>query len=140
MDIILGDKKVPIITVIGRVDVINGARRDIIELWSDAPLSTEDLEYIKTHDSFTNDNDGKYENFKEVVRHSTWLAQVDSSAVIIQQVNAEKEALVAEKAALISERDKFIAALPYLLEGKSEETVLQFKEYLPVVEQPVIKG
>lgn len=131
--------------MIGRVDVINGARRDIIELWSDAPLSTEDLDYIKTHDSFTNDNDGKYENFKEVVRHSTWLAQVDPSAVIIQQVNAEKEALIAEKAALaeemaalITERDKLVAALPTLLEGQSEEVVLQFKEYLPevkVVEQ-----
>lgn len=73
MNIILGEKQVPIITAAGHVETINGVRRDIIELWTDEPLTAEDIEYIKTHDSFTNDGGGTYNNYKEVVRYSTWL-------------------------------------------------------------------
>ena len=93
MNIILGEKEVPIIAVVGRGETINDARRDIIELWTDEPLTAEDIEYIKTHDSFTNDMGGTYNNYKEVVRYSTWLAQVDANAAIVE----EKNAIIAEK-------------------------------------------
>ena len=116
MNIILGEKQVPIITVVGRVDTINGARRDIIELWTEEPLTAEDTAYIESHDSFTNDMGNSYNNYKEVVRYSTWLAQVDPNAAIVQQVTAEKAALVAEKEALATAKTTLEAEKTALVE------------------------
>ena len=86
MNIILGEKEVPILTAVGHMETgSNGVQRNIIELWTEEPLTAEDIEYIKTHDSFTTDGGGTYNSYKEVVRYSTWLAQVDPNAVIVQQ-------------------------------------------------------
>lgn len=134
MNIILGEKQVPIITVVGRTDTIGGARRDIIELWTDEPLTADDVAYIESHDSFTNDMGGSYNNYKEVVRYSTWLAQVDPNAAIVQQVTAEKEALVAEKEALTTAKTTLEAEKTALV----ETTTALEAEKVALVEEKVV--
>lgn len=126
MNIILGEKEVPIITAVGHMETSsNGLQRNIIELWTDEPLTAEDIEYIKTHDSFTNDGGGTYDNYKEVVRYSTWLAQVDPNAVIVQQVTAEKEAAIQEKEALQT------ITIPTLLRGRTDDVLVEMLDYIP---------
>lgn len=134
MNIILGEKQVPIITAVGHTDTINGARRDIIELWTDEPLTAEDIAYIETHDSFTNDGGGTYNNYKNVVRYSTWLAQVDPNAAIVQQVTAEKAALVAEKEALVTAKTTLEAEKTALV----ETTTALEAENVALVEEKVV--
>lgn len=134
MNIILGEKQVPVITVVGRTDTINGARRDIIELWTEEPLTAEDTAYIESHDSFTNDMGGTYNNYKEIVRYSTWLAQVDPNAAIVQQVTAEKAALVAEKEALATAKTTLEAEKTALV----ETTTALEAEKVALVEEKVV--
>ena len=125
MNIILGEKEVPIITAVGHVETINGVQRNFIELWTDEPLTAEDIEYIKTHDSFTNDGGGTYNNYKEVVRYSTWLEQVDPNAALVQKVTAEKEAAIKEKEALQT------ITIPTLLRGRTDDVLVEMLDYIP---------
>ena len=125
MNIILGEKEVPIITAVGHVETINGVQRNIVELWTDEPLTAEDIEYIKTHDSFTNDGGGTYDNYKEVVRYGTWLAQVDPNSALLQKVTAEKEAAIKEKEALQT------ITIPTLLRGRTDDVLVELLDYIP---------
>jgi hypothetical protein len=133
MNIILGENEVPILTAVGHMETgSNGVQRNIIELWTEEPLTAEDIEYIKTHDSFTNDGGGTYDNYKEVVRYSTWLAQVDPNAVIVQQVTAEKEAAIQEKEAAVQAKETLqTVTIPTLLRGRTDDVLVELLDYIP---------
>ena len=138
MNIILGTKEIPIITAIGKTDTINGIKREIIEFWTEQPLSPEDIEYIQTHDSFTNDVGGTYTDYKEVVRYSTWLAQTDPNAAILQQMADEKQVLVAEKEAIIKANQTMQSvAIPTLLRGRNDDVLVVMAAYIPQWEEGI---
>lgn len=106
MKLIIGEHEADILYAVGRIEPIEGAQRKIVEIVSAKPLPVEVLEAI-TEGFRTEDGGGygaDYPAYKEVVRHSTWIAEVDANAVIVKEKNtiiAEKEATIAEKETVI---------------------------------------
>ena len=146
MNLIFGEITVPVETIIGRTETVDGARRDIIELWTDAPIPQEAVDHIHSGEDFTNEDGAIYTNYNEVVRYTTWLAQNDPNAVLVQQAIAQKEAVEAEKVLVEEARDTAIgekleavqaketiqmATIPALLFGRKDDILIDVLEYIP---------
>lgn len=105
-----------IIQIISRTDLVNGVMRDILEVQTETPLTEAQIAEMVSGSNWK-------QFYTEPVRYSVWIAKASPS-------EAQVEALLQEKAALIAERDELIKALPSLLEGKSKEVVARFQPYL----------
>ena len=137
MKIIAGEHEIPIIQIISRTDLINGTIRDVLEVQSESPFTAEQVAAMADDPNWKVDHGEGYVTqhlaFQEPVRYSVWMAKVNPT-------EAQLETLINEKAALIAELDALVSELPSLLEGKSEEIILKFQEYLPEakIEQPIV--
>lgn len=115
MKLIIGEHEADILYTVGRIEPIEDAQRKIVEIVSEEPLPAEVLDALD--EGFRTEEGGygaDYPAYKEVVRHSTWVAEVDPNAEVVVQKQAEIESLNTEKTAMRGAMVQVVSTLPDL--------------------------
>lgn len=113
MKLILGTEQVPLITSIGRTEYIGGISRQILELWTETPLTSAQITALATEWSIEDDGGtiSPQRGYTEVIRHSTWVAQTDPNAAIVAEKEAQIIVLNEQKTELIAEKEEVVTNL-----------------------------
>lgn len=121
MKIVANGNEYPIVQIVNRNEHINSAFREVAEIQTAEPITPEMLADLQTGWSL---EEADMSCYSEPVRHSVWMGKVSVS----EEELAAKEA---ELAAALAVTDKFVSAIPSLVEGKPAELALQFWHYFP---------
>lgn len=126
MKLIIGEHEADILYAVGRIEPIEGAQRKIVEIVSEEPLPAEVLEALS--EGFRTEDGGygaDYPAYKEVVRHSTWVAETDTNAEVVIQKQAEIAVLNTEKEKLVTETRTMKSAAQSVFKGRKDDILVQ---------------
>jgi hypothetical protein len=146
MKIIAGTHEIPIVMTIGRTEYIDGVQRQILEIWTDEPLTADETAALEQDWSIENESGDVIPQYgyNDIVRHSTWVAQVDANMARVRQQDDEIAALTAEKAAMQQDRDAAKAKVSDMLDTISDNISTNYSKTLatfyPSWDELVAKG
>lgn len=126
MKLIIGEHEADILYTVGRIEPIEGAQRKIVEIVSEEPLPAEVLDALD--EGFRTEEGGHgadYPAYKEVIRHSTWVAEVDPNAEVVIQKQAEIAMLNTEKEKLITETHTMKSAAQSVFRERKDDIFVQ---------------
>lgn len=126
MKLITGEHEADILYTVGRIEPIEGAQRKIVEIVSEEPLPAEVLDALS--EGFRTEDGGygaDYPAYKEVVRHSTWVVEVDTNAEVVIQKQAEIAMLNTEKEKLVTETHTMKSAAQSVFRGRKDDILVQ---------------